>query len=245
MLMGRLPAHTLQGGRSSRQSEGGDPGIQIFVKSRRQQQPDSRKADSQATGDSAQNSQMPRLAAAAGSRQDARRPPSRQSSGRLQTAAAARPQSRGAANASAQGGPASRTGQPASLVRQTSDPPPPLPLLHLLQAPAAAQPSAVTDGFAPLNVSAPGAPGMMSESYLASLRGTLAGSDADSMNSRGLDGVLSSCSAQLPPEQPGRQQSAGVSEFRAALAAETATATAALAAQVRVACQLKEGGLSK
>lgn len=79
---------------------------------------------------------------------------------------------------------------------------------------------------------------MMSEAYLASLRHTLASSaDAESIYSGGPNMMLSSSSGQLPPEQPGRQQSAGVPEFRAAVAAETATATAALAAQVRAVYQ--------
>jgi hypothetical protein len=112
--------------------------------------------------------------------------------------------------------------------------PPPLAAQHMLLAPATSQRSAAAGGFAPLSVSAPGAPAMMSEGYLASLRHTLASSaDADSMDSSALNRKLSSGSGQLPLEQLGRQQSAGVPEFRAAVAAEAATATAALAAQVR------------
>ena len=216
----------LQGGRSSRQSEGGVPGIQIFVKPRRK---------------SAQPAQAPRLAAT-GSRQDAPGPPSRQSSGRLQSAALVQPHSRGTATAnatSAQGGPGSHADQQASLGGRASDITPPLLLVpapqHLLQPPATAQQPPAAGGFTPLSMSATGAPAMLSEGYLASLRHTPASSaDADSMDSGVLNRMLSSSSGQLPPEQPGRQQSAaGVPEFRAAVAAEAATATAALAAQVR------------
>jgi hypothetical protein len=241
-----LIACVLQGGRKSRQSERGDPGIQIFVKPQHQQQPNPRKdaAESQALGKSAQQGQAPQPSAAGG-RRDLPRPPSRQSSGRLQSGALGRPHSRGAANAaSGAGGPRNAGNQQGSLCRRTSDAVLPLPpVQHLLHDPLGMQQSVTSDQSAFQAGVAAGPPPVLSEAQLHGLRGTLASSDVGSMMVRSPDRLGSTGSGQLLPAQPAGsqhlgQQFAGVPEFRAAVAAEAATATSALAAQVLLASAL-------
>ena len=114
------------------------------------------------------------------------------------------------------------------------------PLQHLLRDAAALGLPSALDQPGHQSAFASGQPAMLSEAQLSSLRATLASSEADSMvvHSPNTLGVrLGSSSDQLAPGQPAglqqqAQQFAGVPEFQAAVAAETANATAALAAQV-------------
>lgn len=218
----------MQGGRKQRQSEGGEPGIQIFVKPRKQaqqqQSPKQPPAPSPQPAAAAQDPapKSPTKAQAAAASQhgaDRRRPPSRQASGSLPVGPQ-RPPSSGMSHAGPTAAAAflqdrrQLTDQRQLPGRRGSGALPPLPLLHQPQMDYDPQRHpAARDGPLP-------PPAAISEAQLAGLRS--AAGDQQSGGSTGHGG--------WPAAQ--QQPQAATAGFQAAVAAEAAKATAALAAQV-------------